>query len=828
MLSKDFLYALRGLRKSPVFTITSVVTIGLGIGASTAIFSVTDAVLLRALPYRDPDRLVLACSDMRRRNVKDFPMSNADFLDLRNGAKRTFEDFAVVNTFRIPLLASDGTPEQVRIANVSTNFLRLLGGEISIGRDFQDSDGLPQPPPPPAGAAQAAPPPPRLPVYAVLSAQYFMRRFGGNGAVIGQPIPVTGQGPAPIIVGVLKPGFELLLPPDQGIEQFPDVWFAARIPYDTVNRNNVQWRTIGRLKPDATLDRAQSEAETIAEQIRQVNAISKTAGMYIRIEPMKKYIVSGVRTAVLVLMGAVIFLLLIACANVANLMLVRASLRERELAVRTALGGSWWRLVRQMLAESFLISAFGTVLGIGLAWLGVRELVAIAPADLPRLNAVDINVSVLVFSTLAGVVAAFLFGMVPALRAARPNIVSVLRASGRTGGLGSAPLRNAVVVLEVALSFVLLVGSGLMYRTFIAIQQVDVGFDPHNLLTLQVIGNNGQTPDARAAYMRQVRDTLAAIPGVKSVAASFPMPLGGGFSPIRWGKEDALSDATKFKAADISIVQPGYFETLRTPLIAGRTFTEDDNKPELKMLVIDQALAAKAYPNESAVGKRILFRANTPQAVWGEIIGVVAHQHDVSLADPGREQIYLTDGYFAHGAANFWAVRTSGDPGGYTNRIREEIRKINPKLLVTGVTPMEGLVVKAQSGTRFSLLLIGIFAIIAALLAAIGLYGVLATAVRQRTAEIGVRMALGAEPSRIFGLIVGQGMRLSLVGIVVGIVAAFVLTGFIASLLFGVKPTDPLTFGAMVLLFLVIASLASWLPARRAARLHPTEALREE
>src|SRR5579872_397163 len=281
MLSKDFLYALRGLRKSPVFTITSVVTIGLGIGASTAIFSVTDAVLLRALPYRDPDRLVLACSDMRRRNVKDFPMSNADFLDLRNGAKRTFEDFAVVNTFRIPLLASDGTPEQVRIANVSTNFLRLLGGEISIGRDFQDSDGLPQPPPPPAGAAQAAPPPPRLPVYAVLSAQYFMRRFGGNGAVIGQPIPVTGQGPAPIIVGVLKPGFELLLPPDQGIEQFPDVWFAARIPYDTVNRNNVQWRTIGRLKPDATLDRAQSEAETIAEQIRQVNAISKTAGMYI-------------------------------------------------------------------------------------------------------------------------------------------------------------------------------------------------------------------------------------------------------------------------------------------------------------------------------------------------------------------------------------------------------------------------------------------------------------------------------------------------------------------------------------------------------------------
>jgi hypothetical protein len=311
MLSKDLLYAFRTLKKSPVFAITSVVTIGLGIGASTAIFSVTDAVLLRALPYKDAGRLVLACSDLRRRYVKDFPMSNADFLDLRNGAKSTFEDFAAVNTGRGPFLGADGTPEQVRVAGVSTNFFRLMGAQISFGRDFQDSDGLPQPQLPPGGAAQGGPPPPRLPVFAMLSYEYFQRRCGGNQAVIGQTLPVAG-GPAPIVVGVLSPAFELLFPPDSNMEQFPDVWFAARIPYDPANRGNVQWRVVGRLKPGIAINRAQSEAETIADRIRRVNAISKTAGLYIRIEPMKQHLVSAVQPTVLALMGAVVFLLLIA------------------------------------------------------------------------------------------------------------------------------------------------------------------------------------------------------------------------------------------------------------------------------------------------------------------------------------------------------------------------------------------------------------------------------------------------------------------------------------------------------------------------------------
>ncbi len=826
MLSRDLLYAFRILRKSPAFAVTAVATIALGIGASTAIFSVTNAVLLQSLPYKAPDRLVLACSDMRRRNVRDFPFSDADFLDLRNGARSSFEDFGAITSGRGPLPRADGTLEQVRFASVSTNFFRLMGAQIKLGRDFQDSDGFAQPPLPQAGTApDQAPPSP--PTFAILSDGYFQRRFRRNASAIGHALPVT-KGPSPIVAGVLAPGFELLFPPEANVEQFPDIWFAARIPYDSTNRNNVQWRVIGRMKEGVTIEPAQAEAETVADHLRRVNPIARTAGQYIRIESMKQHLVSEVRPAVLALMGAVMFLLLIACANVANLMLVRASLRERELAVRTALGGSWWQLVRQMLAEAFVIAALGTVLGLGLAWFGIYELLAIGPENVPRLNSIHIDPAVLAFSTLAGLAAAVIFGVVPAVRSARPDIIGVLRASGRAAGLGGGLLRNGVVVAEVALCFVLLIGSGLMFRTFLAVNRVDVGFDPRNLLTFHVLGNRGDTPLAREAFMRQLREHLTSIPGVLAVSASVPMPLAGGFSPVRWGTAEALTDQTRFQAADLQIVLPGYFETMRTPLIAGRTFTEADNTPDRNMLIVDQALASKAFPFESAVGKRILFRVRTPEAQWGEIIGVVAHQRDVSLTSPGREQLYVTDGYMNHGAANWWAVRSAGDAVPYAGPVRDEIRSVGPQLLVNDVQPMRALVSKAQAGTRFSLLLIGVFAGIAVLLAAVGLYGVLSTVVRRRTAEIGVRMALGAPPSRVFRLVVGHGLRLSIMGIAIGLFAALELTQALKSMLVDVKPTDPLTFLVMALVFFIIATLACWMPARRAAALDPVEALRKE
>jgi putative ABC transport system permease protein len=358
---------------------------------------------------------------------------------------------------------------------------------------------------------------------------------------------------------------------------------------------------------------------------------------------------------------------------------------------------------------------------------------------------------------------------------------------------------------------------------------VDPGFDPAGLLTFQVLGSRGgPQPAGRAALMREIHRRMAAIPGVQSVAASSPFPLSGGFSAIRWGTAEAQGDPTKFRAADSQVVLPGYFETMRTPLVAGRTFTDADNTPERALVVVDEVFAAKAFPNEPAVGKRVLIRLRTPEAEWVEIIGVVAHQRQTSLAEAGREQIYFADGFMSHGAVQRWALRTQGSPAGYAQAAREEIRKCNKDLILADVQPMTALVEKARASTRFSLLLIGVFAAVAALLAAVGLYGVLSTVVRQRTAEIGVRMAMGAAPSGIFRLMIGYGLRLSAVGVVAGLAGALALTRIMNSMLVGVKPTDPLTFAAAVVMFLAIAGIACWLPARRAASLNPTEALRRE
>jgi predicted permease len=834
MQLRDLVFAARTLRKSPVFAATAAITIALGIGASAAIFSVTNAVLLRPLPYRDPGRLVFAISDMRKRNVKDFPLSNASFIDLRAGTTPVFEEIGAVNTFRQAVPREDGSPEQIRGAAVTPNFFHMMGAGLALGRAFNESEGLPQPvAATPAGApGTAAPPLTRLPVAAVLSYDYWQRRFGGRRDVLGRATPGAAQGTT-VIVGVLAPGFELLFPPDANIEQKPDVWFAARMDYDAKNRNGVQWRAIARLKDGATMERAQAAADRVSAEARRSFIIQGTSGYAIHIEPLQQHVVEAVRPALLALMGAVIFLLLIACANVANLMLVRAALRERELALRTALGGSWWRLVSQMLAEALLLAAIGAALGLGLAWVGIRELRAIAPANLPRLDAVAINPTVVAFSALAALAAAAIFGIVPAWRAARPDIAQVLRSSGRASSLGSAGwLRNAVVVAEVALSFVLLIGSGLMFRSFLALQQVDPGFDPHHLLTFQLLGGRGaqgqQQPAERAARQREIDQRLRAIPGVEAVAASLPLPLSGGFSPIRWGLEPALADPSRFQAVDFQIVLPGYFEAMHTPVLAGRTFTAADNAPERNGVVIDEALAAKAFPSQAAVGKRLLIRIRTPEAEWVEVLGVVAHVRNTSLADPGREQIYFTDGFLSHGAAGRWAVRTAGNPANYAAPVRQALAALDRSLLLAEVQTMDALVEKAQAGTRFQLLLIGVFAVIAALLAGVGLYGVLSTVVRQRTAEIGVRMALGAPPGSIFTLVVGQGLRLSAIGIAAGVAAALGLTRAMTSMLIGVRPTDPATFSAIAVLFFAIAALASWLPARRAAGLDPTRALRDE
>ena len=820
LLTRDVLYALRALRRSPLFTAVVTITIALGIGASTALFSVANAVLLRPLPYQDPDRLVVLYMDLRVRNTFAMPFSNENFADIRNGSRGAFEDMAAVRTSRLVTSGADGTPEQVALGFVTTNFFEVMGARIAHGRDFQESDGLPQPQAQTPPAAQQPPPA----VFAILSHEYWQRRYGGRADIIGERLP---NGPRPQVVGVLAPGFELMFPAANNVERRPDIWIANRLPYNNASRMTFSLRPVGRLKSGVTLERAQEEVEATVASIRKDFPIQQTAGFYARLEPMHAALVRDIRPAILALMGAALFLLLIACANVANLLLVRASLRESELAVRAALGAGRIGTVRQMLAEALVLTSIGAAFGVALAWAGIRQLLAAAPANVPRLDSVRLDPASVAFTAAIALAISVVFGMVPLWGAFRLDLTTALQGSGRAAGLrgGRATFRSGIVVAEVALCFVLLIGSGLMVRSFIELQRIDPGFDPRGMLTFQLLGDAADGPEARRAIGNQIADRLRSIPGVERVTASFPFPLAGNVSSIRWGTEEALTDATKFQAVDWQVVRPGYFETMRTRLIAGRTFTEADNDPKRSLTVIDEVLAAKAFPNQSALGQRILIRIRTAEPESVEVIGVVAHQRLTSLADPGREQLYLADGFLDF-AASKWAVRASGDPASYAQSDSCGDRVDRSPAPDDGRAASGGLVRRAQASTRFSLTLIAVFAMAAALLVAVGLYGVLATIVRQRVAEIGVRMAVGASPAQILRLVIGHGLRLSAGGIALGLAGSFILTRAMTTMLIGVTPTDPLTFLAMGLVFFAIAAVSSWLPARRAAALDPSTALR--
>jgi putative ABC transport system permease protein len=817
---RDLAFSFRSLRKSPAFALTAIFTIALGIGASTAIFSVVNAVLLRPLPYSDPERLALVWEELRARHLPDFPFSPPNFNDMRK-AGTLFDGFAALNTFRTSYADENAQAQQIKGARVTGNFFRLLGLPIELGRDFIDSDEIAPPQPPPG-----APPNPGPPAIAILSHEFWQRHYGGDRSVIGRSVDF-GFGKAQI-VGVAAPGAEILFPPSAGIEAHPDVFAALRLDFVNSDRNNVFLRVIARLKPGVTFAQASGQLDTVAADLRRRFPVIATANTAITLEPMQQRLVAKVRPALVAFMGAVIFLLLIACANVANLLLVRMAARDRELAVRAALGGSRWSLIRQMLTESALIAAAGVGLGLLLARLGIDWLIALAPKSLPRVDVVALDPLVLWFALLAAVGAAATFGVVPALRASRPDLAHALRSGGRTAGLGGgALLRNGVVTAEVALSFVLLIGSGLMLRSFWALERQDPGFDPHGKLTffLPVFGRNAAQ---NAAQIRDLRDRFRKLPGVASVTAAFPFPLDGGVANGKYGREDAVIDQSRFRQANTFFVLPGYFETMGTRIVEGRGFTESDNTPNSKEIIIDQLLAANAYPHESAVGKRLYIRIRTPVPEWVTVVGVVAHERHESLSEEGREEMFATDGFVGHGAVSRWAVATTGDPMRLAPLVREEIAKVDKRLAVDDIVPMTDMVEQAAAQTRFALILIALFAGIAATLAAVGLYGVISSAVRQRTAEMGVRMAVGAAPFSLFRLVVSYGMKLSLAGIAIGILAALALTRAIQSMLIGVTATDPATYCAMAVGFLLVTIAACWVPARRAAGLDPVRALRDE
>jgi predicted permease len=825
---RDVTFALRSLKRQPAFAITAVLTIALGIGATSAIFSVVNAVLLRPLPYNDARRLGTIWADLRNRNVVDFPISPGDFFDLRTVLTQ-FDGVAGVNTFR-PTIGGDGQgdSEQVVGAGATTNLFSLLGHRIHLGRNFVEEDGTPQPQPPQGDALPppGAQPPPPLPNIAILSYEFWQRRYGGDESIVGRSIEF-GNGRAEI-VGVLAPNFELLFPPGTNVDPRPDIVVANRINYETGSRNNVFLRVVAKLKPGVGFEQAQSELDRLSADLRARFPIKQTANSNFRIEPMHEDLVTDVRPQLVALMGAVVFVLLIACANVANLLLVRASARERELAVRAAIGGNRWRIVRQLVAESIVLAAIGGGAGLLLAQFGIDALIQLSPDGLPRASAVSLDGTVLTFTALASFAAALVFGVLPAWKASRPDVMDVLRSSGRLVGGASGWLRDGAVVAEVALAFVLLVGSGLMIRTFVALQNTNPGFDPSNVMTFLIQNNRAQGVEGRAAFQRTMLERLKAVPGVVDATSAGVLPLDGGNSLARYGPLEAATDPAKFQQAIVHFVQPGYFEFSKTPVIAGRTFNAADNRPEARVIVIDELMAATVFPNGNAVGQRMLARVTTPEPDTFEVIGVVKHQRHTTMMNDGEEGMFFTDGYAQFGAAFRWAVRTSGDPNAITGAVRSAMQQQDPRLLMTEARTWQSYVDEHLAPTRFALILIGVFAAVAAILAMIGLYGVLATTVRQRRTEIGVRMAFGATQSRILSLVIGQGLRLSVAGIVLGVVAAVAMTRVMATLLVGVTATDPATFVTMAIFFTIVAAIAAWIPARRAAALNPNVALRDE
>jgi putative ABC transport system permease protein len=822
-LLKDLGYAARTLRKNAGFTAIATATIALGIGACTAIFSVVNAALLRPLPYSDAERLVLVWGELRARNVNDWPFSPPDYRAVETQTT-AFEELAGLTPANwTPIGGDDREPEQIRVAAATPNLFRMLGAPMAAGRDFTADDAAPLAAPPQVQPGQPPPQPP--PQAVIISHSLWQRRYNSDEKVLNRVIEI-GNGGRAQIVGVLSPGFEVLFPPRVNIPRLPDMWTAPRINYETANPHNVIWRVIAKLEPGASVEQARAEVDQVGAALRKQYPLKETAGLYFHVVPMHDDLVREARPAILWLMGAVAFVLLIACANVGNLLLVRASARGRELAIRAAIGGSRGRLVRQLLAESVLLASIGTVAGVLLARLAIVVLAALAPDTLPRLDLVGIDPVVLTFAVVAGLATAVICGVVPALRASRPDLMDTLRTAGTPGLRGGRAVRNAFVVAEVVLSFVLLIGTGLMIRSFLALQRVDPGFNPNGLLTFRM-PPRGQNPQAQADFIRRVRERLSALPTVTGVTAATSLPLDGTLNNARYGLEAARADQSLYKQADFKAVLPGYFETLGTSLVAGRTFTDADNATNARLIIIDEQIAARIFPGESPIGRTMLSRVITPEAEVFEVIGVVRHQRHRSLSGESADGMFFTVGYFGGGAVN-WAVRTTGEPALLIGQVRAAIAEIDPRATLAQIRPMRELADGAMAPMRFATALLAGFAAIALLLAAVGLYGVLSTLVRQRTAEIGMRMVLGAKRSGVFTLVIREGLKLCAIGIAAGLALSLGLAQFIESQLVNVRPTDPWTFLTIPVVFTAVAVIACLLPASRAARLDPAVALRED
>jgi putative ABC transport system permease protein len=802
ILFKDIRHGIRSLAKRPSFTVIVIMTLALGIGANTAVFSLVNATLLRPLPFKDPDQLVVVGGTTPQASQTN--VSEPNFLEYQE-QNHVFAHIATFNGANLTLTGGVN-PERVRSARVSLDFFNVLGAEPLKGRLFLPGDDQP-------GGNRVI----------VLSHGFWRRQFSSDPNIVGQTVLIEAR--PHVVIGVLPADFEFSIP---GSFAPAEMWIPAVLRRDNALRGTNYLRVIARLKPGIDLRQAQGEMDTITRRL--ANEHPELAGIGPRLVPLKEQIVGQIRLMLLLLLGAVGFVLLIACANVANLQLTRAADRQKEFAIRVALGASRGRVVRQLLTESLLLSLFGGALGVALGWWAIRLLAEPGPGALGRGTANRIDLAVITYSLLISLLTGILFGLAPALQASAAGWSSSLKEGGRSSGAGRQRLRSLLTVSEIAFALILLIGAGLLLRSFASLLKVEPGFDIEHVLTFRLSLPGYAYPDTekQAAFYGQVIEQIGSLPGVKAVGAIDDLPLTSDRDSENFtiqGREPLT--ANQLPTAEIRSVTPAYFQALDIPLIEGRAFGNEDTNKSPPVFMINESLARRFFPNESPLGRRMTFDSPPATIHWSTIVGVVRDVHDLGLDLKPEFEIYQPYQQNTLSYMNL-VVRTDGDPRALAGGVRSAVRSLDKNLPVPMPEPMEGIVASSIAQRRFNMIILAVFAGIGMLLAVVGIYGVVSYGVTQRTQEIGLRMALGAQRRDVLALILRGGMKLTLAGVTIGLAAAFWLTRLMTSLLFGVTKTDVVTFATVTALLVFVALLACYIPARRATKVDPLVALRYE
>ncbi len=804
MFWNDLRWAFRGFRRSPAFALTAALMLAVGIGANTAIFSIVNSVLLKPLPFAEPERLAMVWERNFPRDRRQNVVAPANYRDWV-AEQKSFASLSLISDGRRNLTGA-GDPEEIRVQGVSGSFFPMLGALPHSGRLLTWDDERPE-------AARAA----------VISHAIWQRKFGARPDIVGKTIDLSGS--AYQVVGILPPGFQTLGTP-------VDVWATLTLnpSVDYRVRSGRSLRVIGKLAPGVSMEQAQSEFSAIAQRLEQRHP-DFNKGWGVNIVPLSEQFAAPVRRSLLVLFAAVGLVLLIACANIANLQLSRSAARERDMSVRAALGASRGRLMAQSLTESFGLSLVGGAAGIALSFWLTALLKKFAPASVPRLEDVGVDPAALLFALGATLLTALLFGAVPAMQSARAALADSLKEGGR-GSAGSAKgnrLRGLFVVAEVALSLTLLVGAGLLIESFIRLERVDPGFDPDHVLTVAVSRTSAANapPDAFPAFFEQLNEKVRALPGVVSAGSVTFLPFSGpgaatGFDIVG----DPESQAGQRPVCDVRVTHPGYFETMRIPLKRGRLFEAADNRRDApRRFVVNEAMARLHFRDRDPIGARLVVQMGDD--VPGEIVGVVGDARYAALDGVVRPMVYYPHAHLPFPFMTL-VVRAAGEPEQLASAVVGAVRSMDPKQPVSDVRTMNQWIDSSTAQPRFNTTLLTVFSALALGLAVIGIYGVMSYSVTQRSHEIGVRLALGATPGEVRGMILGGGLKLAAIGVVIGLAAALAASRILSGLLFEISPANTITYVAVGMIWLVIAVAASWIPARRATKIDPIQALRYE